>query len=158
MPPRREQFSRGQKVLSAKGNSQGMIIVGKQFQSRLRNCQSGVSKLTTIFFGAIIAAALFTGYHVLPFYYYYFELQNQMESAVAVASTYSDKELREKLWYHVHRKMQIPGVKPEDIRIERNGGLIRISLRYQEIFFLTWKGKDYDIYVFKFLAKAEGKV
>ena len=45
--------------------------------------------------------------------------------------------------------MQIPA-KPEDLKIDRSNGLINIRLRYQEIFYVSFGGKDYDIHVFNF--------
>ena len=79
-----------------------------------------------------------------------------MEAACRVASEYNDKEIRTKLQYHI-KKMQIPA-RPEDLKIYRGGGKISISLPYREVFYVSWKGKDYDIYVFNFNAKAEGKL
>lgn len=117
--------------------------------------QVGMGKLTALVFGAILAVAIFVGYNVLPFYYCYYEIQNQMDQAIKVASTYTDKELREKLWYHI-KKLEIP-VEEEDLKIERDSGVMRISLPYQEIFYVTYKDKDYDIHTFNFHAYAEGQ-
>ena len=53
------------------------------------------------------------------------------------------------------KKMQIPA-SPEELKIVRDGNHMLISLKYEEIFYLTFRGKDYDIYKFKFDARAEG--
>jgi|GEM_PF-638276 len=116
--------------------------------------QSGMSKLTMLIFGALVAAALYAAYHILPFYYYYYDLVNQMEQLIRVASTYSDKEIRDKLTYYIKR-YEIPA-DPADLRIIREGKRMRISLPYSEVFYITWRGKDYDLYVFNFNAYAEG--
>lgn len=116
--------------------------------------ERGLSKLTILVFGTLFAAVLYTGYSVLPFYYCYYEIQNQMEQAIRVASTYTDAELRDKLVYHI-KKLELP-VNPEELRIEREAGFMKISLPYEEVFYVTWEGKEYDLHTFKFHAYAEG--
>ena len=90
----------------------------------------------------------------MPFYYCYFELENQFASVIRVASTHTDQEIRQKLMYHI-KKLEVP-VDPEQLIIEREEGLMRISLEYQEVFYLTFQDKDYDIYTFDFHAFSEG--
>lgn len=114
----------------------------------------GVGKLTLLVFGTIVGAGIYAAYHILPFYYCYFEITNQFEQAIKVASTYTDKEIRDKLVYHI-KKLELP-VEPDDLKIEREAGRMRISLPYEEVFFITWQGKDYDIHTFQFHAYAEG--
>ncbi|MBX7145485.1 MAG: hypothetical protein K1X79_13630 [Oligoflexia bacterium] len=123
-------------------------------QTKFVQRQSGLGRLTLLVFGTIIAVVVYCGYCILPFYYCYFEITNQMEQVIKVASTYTDKEIREKLLYHI-KKLELP-VEPDDLRIERDAGTMRISLPYREIFYVTWKGKDYDIHTFEFHAYAEG--
>lgn len=115
---------------------------------------AGVSKITVIVFGTLAAAVGYAGYCILPFYYCYYEMQNQMEQAIRVASTYTDSELRDKLVYHI-KKLELP-VSPEALKIEREPGFMRISLPYEEVFYITWKDKDYDLHTFQFNAYAEG--
>ena len=117
--------------------------------------EKGIGKLTFSVFAAIIAALLYSAYHILPFYYYYFELVNQMEQVIKVASTETDQEIRKKLLYHI-KKMQIP-VSPDELRIMRDGKRMSIGLKYEEIFYIPFRGKDYDIHTFKFDAHAEGE-
>lgn len=120
------------------------------------NSDSGIGNLTLLVFGSLVAVALYSAYHIIPFYYYYYELVNQMEAAVRVASVETDTELRKKLTYHI-KKMELP-VEPEELRIERGGDSIRISLRYSETFFVPWRGSYIDIYTFPFYAQAEGEL
>lgn len=120
---------------------------------RRRN-NRGIGKLTLLVFGLLLAAIVYSAYRILPFYYYYFELVNHMEQVIKVASTETDQELRKKIVYHM-KKMQIPA-SPEELKIVRDGNHMLISLKYEEIFYLTFRGKDYDIYKFKFDARAEG--
>lgn len=119
------------------------------------NAQSGVAKLTMLVFGVIIAAALYSAYYILPFFYYYYDLVNQMEQLIRVASTNTDKEIREKLMYFITR-YEIPA-KPEDLKIIREGQRMKISLPYQEVFYISWAGRDYDLHTFSFVAQAEGQ-
>ena len=116
--------------------------------------QRGVGKITLLVFTVILAALIYSGYKILPFYYCFFEITNQFEQVIRVASEYSDKEIREKLWYHI-KKLELP-VEPDDLKIERQAGRMRISMSYEEVFYVTWDGKDYDIYKFPFQAYAEG--
>lgn len=116
--------------------------------------QSGIGKLTGLVFGTIAVAILYSAYHIIPFYYYYYELQNQFEAHAKAANVYTNKQLREKLMYHIN-KMEIPIDKPEDLRIDRTADGTRISLAYTEIFYVSWQGKDYDLHKFDFIAQAE---
>lgn len=120
---------------------------------RFRN-QTGASKLTLLVFGLIVGAALYSAYHILPFYYYFYELKSHMQSVIRVASTESDAEIRRRLLYHI-KKYELP-VEPEDLKVIRNDRHMQISLDWQEVFYVTFRGKDYDIYVFNFHAFEEG--
>jgi hypothetical protein len=115
----------------------------------------GAGKLTVSVFLVLIGTVLFCAYKVLPFYYYYYELQNQMAAAIRTASVYNDAEIRKKLWTQI-KWMQIPA-KPEALKIERFDGRMRISLPYSEVFYITWQDKEYDIHTFDFIAQEEGK-
>lgn len=117
--------------------------------------QSGIGKLTLLVFGALAAAVVYAGYHILPFYYCYYEISNQFEQIIRVASTEKDDEIRRRLMYHI-KKLELP-VEPGDLKIERDGRRMRISLPYQEVFYVSWGGKDYDIHTFDFHAYAEGE-
>lgn len=77
-----------------------------------------------------------------------------MEQVITLASTETDKDIRKKLEYHI-KATQLP-VKMEDLKIAREGRTIKISLKYSEIFYITFRGKDYDLHEFKFHAFASG--
>lgn len=117
--------------------------------------EGGLSKITFAVFAIIIGAALYSGYHIGHFFYDYFEMKNHMATVIRVASQNTDEEIRAKLWYHM-KKMDIPAEK-EDLRIEREDRTMRISLEWEETFFVTWEDKDYDIHTFKFHAYEEGQ-
>ncbi len=118
--------------------------------------ERGIGKLTFLVFAAVLGAAIYSGYIVFPFYYNYFEIQNQMDQVVRVAATYSDQELREKLNYHI-KHMKLP-VEPEDLRLFRQDGEIKISLEWDEVFYINWRDKEYTIEEFHFHAHSEGKI
>jgi hypothetical protein len=116
--------------------------------------ESGIGKFTFIVFGVIVGAAVFAAYSIGPFFYCYFEIENQMASLIRVASTHTDQEIRSKLLYHI-KKLEIP-VEPDDIIIDRSEGFMSIGFSYSEVFYLTWRDKDYDLHTFHFDAYADG--
>ncbi len=116
---------------------------------------AGVGKLTLLVFFVLIGSVGFCAYNILPFYYYYYDLQNQFRQVISVASTETDKEIRDKLMYYI-KKYEIPIGRPEDLKIEREGNRMRIGLKYQEVFYIRWQGKDYDLRTFDFNVFAEG--
>ena len=120
---------------------------------RASGCR-GVSKLTLLIFAVIVSALIYSAYCIMPFYYYYYDLQNQFKQVIKVASTETDKEIRDKLNYYIDR-YEIPA-RHEDLKIERLGRRMKISLHYTKVFYVTWRDKDYDIHKFKFHAYAEG--
>lgn len=105
-------------------------------------------------FGTLLGCAVYAGYNIFPFYYYYLELENQMHAAIRSATEYTDTELRDKLTYQI-RRMKIPA-DPKDLHIERADRFMRIALPYKEVFYISYGGKDYDLMTFNFVAKAEG--
>ena len=121
---------------------------------------AGASKITVLVFGLIAAVVFYCGYEIIPFYYYFFELQNQFESVIKVASSDTDQEIRQKLNYHI-RHMELPVGDDDELRqalkIERDHGRMKISLSYEEVFSISFRGKEYVIHRFPFHAYAEGK-
>jgi len=116
--------------------------------------ERGIGRLTLLLFGAVIAALIFTGYNVIPFYYYYFELTNQLEALVASKERTNDVELRKRIMAVV-KELEIPADE-RDIRIDRRDGFIEVSLSYKEIFYVAWRGRDLDLHTFQFTAHARG--
>jgi hypothetical protein len=115
----------------------------------------GASKLTLLVFGLILWALGYAAYHIVPFFYYYYDLKNQFKQVIKVAALESDEEIRRKLMTFI-KQYQIP-VDPEDLRIERLDDTMRISLKYQEIFYVTFREKDYTLHTFDFDATTQGK-
>lgn len=124
------------------------------FCKQLNN--KGYSTLTNFVFLIIIGLVFFVVYNVLPFYYYYFELKNQMLALTKVANVNTDLEIKEKLFEQI-KDLKIPADK-DDIKIHRVDGEIVISVHYQEIFYVTIGKKDYDLYVFDFSAHVQNEI
>ncbi len=121
---------------------------------RPRTIQDGVSALTAIVFGAIIASVLYVAYSIAPFYYYYYELQNHFDQMIPVAATETDLEIRRRLLYYV-RRYELP-VDEEQLQINRSGRSLSISLHYRELFLIEWDGKEYFRWEFPFYVSSEG--
>jgi hypothetical protein len=113
----------------------------------------GVGRLTLLVFGSMLAVLIFCAYHILPFYYCYFELQEQFHTLLTVANVHTDRELRDKIKAHMKR-MEIPA-DVSDVQIVRGARKISMSLDYQELFFLRFRGKEYELHTFKFRVYAE---
>ena len=97
---------------------------------------------------------LFLGYKVVPFYYYYFDIQSNCAQLLRNAAVESDEELRRDLIEVVRRN----GIDKEarDIGIQRIGGRIKIWLNYQEDLEVSLMGKSLTLYRFDFTPTAEG--
>lgn len=117
--------------------------------------QDGASALTLLVFGAIIGVILYAAYSIVPFYYYYYELQNHFEQIIPIAGTETDMEIRRRLLYHI-RRYELP-VEEEQLNIVRSGNIMSISLKYTEVFLIEWKGKELFRWDFPFHAHAEGE-
>jgi len=102
----------------------------------------------------LTAAVLFLGYKIVPFYYYYFDIQSNCAQLLRNAAVESDEELRRDLIEVVRRN----GIEkePRDIGIQRIGGRIKIWLNYQEDLEVSLLGKSFTLYRFDFTPTAEG--
>jgi hypothetical protein len=123
-------------------------------KSKRYSNQYGIGKLTLIVCGLVLVVSVFVASRVLPFYYYYYEIESHMHSLINVAGSNSDDEIKDKLMYHI-KKMEIP-VTREEIEIVRTPGTISIAFEYEEVFDIEWKDEIYEIHVFPFYAYAEG--
>lgn len=117
--------------------------------------ERGASPLTLLVFGTIVGLLIFYGYSVGPFFYAYYEIQNQADNVIRVAQTEDDASIRRKLKYHI-KKLALPVDPDADLIIERTEHYIKIRMDYTEVFYITWKKKDHVIQTFDFKVRAEG--
>jgi hypothetical protein len=115
--------------------------------------ERGLSNLTLLIFVPLALALGFIAYEVTPFYYNFFELENQMHSLIKVAEVHTDEELRRKLKTHMKR-MDLP-IGAEDVEMRRFGNSMKMWVSYEETLFFTWSGEDHELYTFEFDAVAE---
>ena len=109
--------------------------------------QSRLGTLLTVLFAAVL---VYAGSQIFPFYYYYYELQGQMEAQAKKASFKSNYEIREYLLDYI-KKYKIPIQDEDELRIFRGAGEIEIDLRYTEVFYIDLGGdRVYDIWEFDF--------
>ena len=115
--------------------------------SILRRTQAGASKLTLLVFGSLLAAVCVCR---LPHHSFLLlllrSLRISFKQVIKVASVDTDEEIRRKLMVFI-KQYQMP-VDPEDLRIERTDDTMKISLKYKEVFYVTYQGKRlYDSHV-----------
>jgi hypothetical protein len=125
------------------------MLLRPQIRDTLRRSEDGISRLGVLVFVLIIVAGLFVSYQVFPFYYYYWELEGLMQAQADKASVFSDEEIRRNILEKI-KKLEIPIDDPEDLKINRFDGLISIDVAYDEVLFLDWGEKTYDLHVFHF--------
>jgi hypothetical protein len=116
--------------------------------------EAGAGRLTVLVFGALVTALIFVGYQVIPFYYYYFEFKNQLQGLVSGADRHNDVAMRSKV-VRIMEQLEIPATERE-VQIDRRDGSLGITVPYTEILYFSFRGKDYDLYEFRFRASAQG--
>lgn len=99
------------------------------------------------------AIVVFLGYKIIPFYYYYFDLKSNAAQVIKNAAVESDDEIRRSLFEVVKRNGV--SVDPREIRIQRNGGRIRIWMSYKEVLDVAVFGRTVELYTFEFVPSAE---
>jgi hypothetical protein len=118
-------------------------------QELLQN-QRGLNRLGVLLFVLIIAALVFVGSQVFPFFYYASELEGMMDAQARKATVFSDQEIREFLRHEIKR-LEIPIEKETDLKINRTNNKIIIELEYEEVLYIDLgEDRSYDLYVFKF--------
>ena len=85
-------------------------------------------------------------YKIIPLYYYYFEIKNQMITLSKDAAIKTDLEIKEKLHEQI-KYLQIPATK-DDIAIQRSGAKIKITIN----------NKDYDLFVLNFSPTVKNEI
>jgi len=130
------------------------MVLLKNRHSQSSFWQRGLSKITALILIIVFSAGVYTASKIMPFYYYYFELQNQFEQLIRLGSIEKDDYIRKRI-YEMIDWYQVPAQKSK-LSITRNGTRMTIKLPYKEVFFIRFRGKDYDIKVFEFEPYAVG--
>ena len=95
-------------------------------------------------------------YKIIPLYYYYFDIKNQMITLSKDAAIKTDLEIKEKLHEQI-KYLQIPATK-DDIAIQRSGAKIKITIKYKEVIYFTINNKDYDLFVLNFSPTVKNEI
>lgn len=108
--------------------------------------------LMCLVFGGVI---FYFCWQVIPFYYYYYDLQGLMQAQANKAQVLTDAQIRENLLEHIE-KVGVPISREDDLIINRSHNRIAISLEYSEVLYVDL-GDDrvYDLHVFYFNPHAE---
>jgi hypothetical protein len=100
-------------------------------------------------------AAGYAVYVVVPFYYYYFDLKNQMQRAVSVAAVETDEEIRRSLMAVVKRHGISCGDR--DLQVSRQNDTIEMSLSYSEGVKVSMFGREATLWTLNFDASTRGR-
>lgn len=124
--------------------------------------ESGINRLGVLVLTLLVAAAVFVGYQVFPFFYYFFEIQGLMQAQADKASIFTDVEIRKNIMERV-KKLEIPFDNPDDLKINRFNGKIVIEFDYDEVLYidlreLTKSDTVKDLHVFHFHPHAEARI
>ncbi len=117
--------------------------------------EAGVSRLGMLFFLGIIAALVFAGSQIFPYYYNYYEILGLMEEQGRKAQVFTDAQISKTILARIE-KLEIPLDTPEDLKINRFNDQIVIDLKYEESFDIPIGTRDdgetryYHIHTFKF--------
>jgi hypothetical protein len=103
--------------------------------------------------GVALIIALFLGYKVVPFYYYYYDLKSYFAQVIREAEGASDDDIRAKVLAMV-RQHGI-GSDARDIRVQRIGNRIKVWVDYHESLDVWVAGKRVTLFTFAFSPSAE---
>lgn len=112
-----------------------------------------VGGLRGVLRGMAIVVALFLGYKVVPFYYYYYDLKSYCAQVIREAAVTSDDEIRAKVLAVVRQH----GIEKDarDIRVQRIGGRIKVWVDYKESLDVWVAGERLTLFTFAFSPSAE---
>ena len=120
--------------------------------------ERGAGRMSVLLFILVAVAGVYIGSQVIPFFYYYNELQGLMDSQAAKAQVLTDEEMRTNIMKKV-KELSIPFDDPDKLKINRFNGNIVIELEYQEILYLDLgPDRTYDLYIFNFHPRAEHRI
>ena len=97
----------------------------------------------------LVAAGVYSANQILPFYYYYWEIEGLMGMQARKASEFSDDEIRKTILQRI-KELEVPINDPSDLKINRFNRKIVIDLKYYEVLTVSWGEKERDLWVFPF--------
>jgi len=104
---------------------------GSQVAGKLRRAQHGGGGLKAILYTAILLAAIFVAYKLLPPFVAEYQLTDKMQEQArfAVVNRYTDDQIRDNV-FKVVQDLDIEGVKRDDIKVTATQSVVKISLDY----------------------------
>ncbi len=95
-----------------------------------RRSQRGAGRLKAIIYTAILVAAVYVAFKLVPVYFAEYQLSDKMQEQAryAVVNRYSDDKIRENLM-KVADDLEIP-VKKEDIKVFSTMEIVKINVDY----------------------------
>lgn len=121
---------------------------------KVRLSEEGMSRPGWVVFWLIVLTGGWIAWNVLPFYYYYWELEGLMAAQAQKGQEFTDSQIRDTLLKEID-KLEIPIADKSDLEISRFDGKIVIDLKYTEELYVSWKNKDYVLYEFNFAPHVE---
>ncbi len=117
--------------------------------------QQGMGRLRILIIALFLIIVVFVANQVIPFFYYFYEIEGLMQSQAAKGSVFSDQEIRKTIMEKIN-KLELPIDDEDALKINRFNGKIVIDLEYDEVLYVDFgEGRSYDLWVFHFAPHAE---
>lgn len=113
----------------------------------------GASTLTWMIFALVLGAIVYLLSKILPIYYSYYELENQMRAMIRVADQNTDEQIRKMLGDQM-KVLKIPA-EIEDVKIQRGSRTMLIELSYTEWLEVPLGSTYYELWEFDFDLRVE---
>ncbi len=122
-------------------------------KTALRRTVRGASTLTWMIFALVLGAIVYLLSKILPIYYSYYELENQMRAMIRVADQNTDEQIRKMLGDQM-KVLKIPA-EIEDVKIQRGSRTMLIELSYTEWLEVPLGSTYYELWEFDFDLRVE---
>src|SRR5437868_3713888 len=107
--------------------------------------QKGITKLGLLITVVVFGSAIYLALQVANFFYCFYELEGLMEFQGKKAQEFTDAEMRETIFNRI-KELDVPIDDPQQIKINRVGQKIIIESSYDEVLFVEFRGKEYDLH------------
>ncbi len=96
-----------------------------------RDRQYGGSKLKALIYTAILVAALYSAFKVVPIYWGNYQLEQKIQEVArfGVVNRNSDEQVRENV-YNIAQDLELP-LKKEDIKVSASSAIVKIAVDYK---------------------------